>query len=281
MKKKSNSLNRSVLFLFYFLYCLFFNTSFSQSKNEQIDKLKMDLDSSKNQQIKLVEQILELNQIIFTNQENYKKEVATFEFTIKQLESKLMVLQNELDFLKSLEKYSLNSFTFNENSDSVKSNAPFLLGLKLASIDSTNLAIEELTNVVKKQNGTSDGEIAQFILGRQYMDKGEFTKALLELVNVHTNNAEISSMCLGLQGDCHSEMKDYKKAFEKYLEAAHMFENELTTPMYLFKAALCAEKVKDFNTAFAYYSKIKDSYTKFAIQKGIDNYIARVLKLKN
>jgi tetratricopeptide (TPR) repeat protein len=258
------------------IFSLFSQLSMAQSKNEQIEKLLIVLDSSKYQQLKLTYQIIELNKTIQSSQENHLREISKCEFSLTKLESKTIRLQYELDSLKGLEKYSLN-----ENSDSVKSNRPFLLGLKLASIDSTDLAIEELTNVVKKHNGTSDGEIAQFVLGRQYMDKGEFTKALIELEDVHIYDAEISSMCLGLQGDCQSQMKDYKKAFEKYLEAALKYENDLTTPRYMFKAALCAEKVKDFDTALVYYSKIKDNYTAFANQKGIDNYIARALKSKN
>jgi tetratricopeptide (TPR) repeat protein len=262
---------------------LFSQLSIAQSKNEQIEKLKMDLDSSKNQQLKLVDQIIELNKIIFSSQENYKKENAKFEFIINTLESKIRGLQNELDSLKEIEKtkpYSLSINGKNEFKEETSKNA-YLTGLKLASIDSTDLAIEELIIVIEKHNGKIGGEIAQFILGRQYMNKGEFSKALNELENVKSNDPYISSMSLCLQGDCHSEMKDYKKAGKKYLEAAAMNENELTTPMYLLKAGMCAEKENDFDLAFECYSKIKDSYPTFANKKSIDKYLDRLLKSKN
>lgn len=74
--------NRHIFFLTFFFLFSYHTFVFSQSKNEQIDKLQIDLDSSKNQQLKLVDQILELNKIIFSNQENNKKEVEKYESKI-------------------------------------------------------------------------------------------------------------------------------------------------------------------------------------------------------
>jgi hypothetical protein len=59
------------------------------------------------------------------------------------------------------------------------------------------------------------------------------------------------------------------------MKAAGMNENELTTPMYLFKAGLCAEKLKKYEDASSCYTKIKDDYTSFASQKYIERYVAR------
>jgi tetratricopeptide (TPR) repeat protein len=107
------------------------------------------------------------------------------------------------------------------------------------------------------------------------MVKGEFKKALTELESVDVADTYISSMAVGLQGDCKSELKDYEAAGTLYLEAAGINENEMTTPMYLMKAGLCAEKVKDFEKAVECYTTIKDDYSSFASQKGIEKYIAR------
>jgi tetratricopeptide (TPR) repeat protein len=73
-------------------------------------------------------------------------------------------------------------------------------------------------------------------------------------------------------------MKEFEKAGEKYLEAAGVNENEMTTPMYLFKAGLIAEKVKDFEKAKECYTKIKEDYAQFGSQKSIEKYIARATK---
>lgn len=161
-----------------------------------------------------------------------------------------------------------------------KSKDAYWMGLNLATQDSTDLAIEELKPVVKKYDGKVGGENAQFILARQYMTKGEFNKALNELEGVDVEDTYISSMAVGLQGDCKSELKKFEEAAELYLKAAGINENEMTTPMYLFKAGLCLEEVKDFEKAVECYTKIKDDYSAFGSQKSIEKYIARASNSK-
>lgn len=161
-----------------------------------------------------------------------------------------------------------------------KSKDSYWIGLNLVSQDSTDLAIEDLKPIVKKFDGKIGGENAQFLLARQYMAKGEFKKALTELEGVDVNDTYLSAMSVGLQGDCQSEMKNFEEAGTLYLEAAAINENEMTTPMYLFKAGLCAEKVDNSEKAVECYTKIKDDYSAFGSQKSIEKYIARAVNSK-
>jgi len=78
-----------------------------------------------------------------------------------------------------------------------------------------------------------------------------------------------------LQGDCKSELKKYDEALELYIEAADLNENEKTSPEYLFKAGLVAEKLNDFEKASELYTRIKSNYLTFSNSKAIDKYIAR------
>ena len=53
-----------------------------------------------------------------------------------------------------------------------------------------------------------------------------------------------------------------------------------TTPMYLLKAGLCAEKTKDYEAATTYYTRILDDYPAYGSQKTIEKYIARTSTIK-
>lgn len=161
-----------------------------------------------------------------------------------------------------------------------KSEDAYWYGMNLVAQDSTDLAIQEFTAQVKKFDGYKGGENAQFLLGRQYMKKGDFKKAIETLEKVNVNDTYLSAMAIGLQGDCYSEMKKYKEAAAKYQDAADESKNEWTTPMYLFKAGLCAEELQDFESALKCYEEIKNDYTTYANTKTIDKYIARVSNLK-
>ena len=156
-----------------------------------------------------------------------------------------------------------------------KSNDGWWVAMNYIEKDSTDQAIKSLEPFVKSYNGKTGGEIGQYLLATQYMKKGEFQKALNNLEDVDLNDTYISVFAIGLQGDCHSDMKNYEKAIGKYLEAADANDNEMTTPMYLLKAGLHAEKLKKFEDATTYYTRIQDDYPSYAAQKTIEKYIAR------
>lgn len=169
-------------------------------------------------------------------------------------------------------------FIFGPQND--KSKGAFYTGLNYAAKDSTDQAIDALIPVVKKYDGTVGGEDAQFILGRQYMEKGNFKKALETLEGVKVSDTYVRVYVVGLQGDCYSELGKYQEALDKYEEAAGINENDKTSPEYLFKAALVAEHLKQFEKATELYEKIRDNYNVFAQQKAIDKYIARAKNTK-
>lgn len=162
-------------------------------------------------------------------------------------------------------------------------------GLNYASVDSTEMAIDELLPVIKNFDGKVGGEVSQFVLARQYMNKaGNYSKngnidsatiffefALVELKSVNVEDTYVAAMSVGLQADCYSDMEKYDEAAKLYLKAADVNENEMTSPSYLFKAGLCAEEIKDFKTATDCYQRISDDYPAYASQKAIDKYIAR------
>jgi tetratricopeptide (TPR) repeat protein len=108
------------------------------------------------------------------------------------------------------------------------------------------------------------------------MTKGEFKKALSELEGVKVNDTYVAVYALGLQGDCYSELGNFKEALDFYMDAAEKNENEKTTPEYLFKAGLVAEEMKDYAKASELFTRIKENYVSFSSTKTIDKYIARV-----
>lgn len=161
-----------------------------------------------------------------------------------------------------------------------KSQDGYWLAQNFIAKDSTDKAIAALVPFVKKYDGKSGGEIGQYLLATQYMKKGEFKKALSNLEEVSTQDIYLSTMCIGLQGDCHSELEKYDEAIGLYVKAADADDNDLTTPMYLFKAGACAEQIKKYDKANELYTRIKNDYPTFAGKKTIDKYIARVSSYK-
>lgn len=161
-----------------------------------------------------------------------------------------------------------------------KSKDSYWEGLNYAVKDSTDTAIDMLESNVKKYDGKVGGEVAQFVLARQLMSKGEFKAAIEELEGVDVEDTYVSIMTIGLHADCLSDMKKYEDAANMYLEAANVVENELTTPMYLKKAGLCSERIKNFPKAAEFYQRIVDDYPSYAGQNQIDKFLARASNKK-
>jgi len=162
-----------------------------------------------------------------------------------------------------------------------KSKNAYWKGLNYAVNDTVpDRAIKELKKVSTKYDGKDGGEIAQFVLARQYMRKGDYKKAISSLEEVKLTDTYLSRMKIGLIGDCHSELKKYAKASEFYQEAADIENgNEFISPMYLFKAAQCAEKLKNYDKATELYKKIKVTYSSYE-KENIDKYIAKASNTK-
>ena len=137
--------------------------------------------------------------------------------------------------------------------------------------------IKKLQKSVKKYDGKIGGEVSKYLLASQYMRKGKYKEALVLLQNVSVEDTYVSIEVIGLQGDCQSELKNYEKAYALYQEAAAKNENNFTSPMYLFKAGLVAEKLKKYDEAVTHYEKIATIYPKsfYAKEKNLEAYIAR------
>jgi predicted negative regulator of RcsB-dependent stress response len=156
-----------------------------------------------------------------------------------------------------------------------KSNDGWWVALNYVTKDSTDQAIRILEPFVKNNDGKTGGEIAQYLLATQYMEKGKYTAAIKQLEDVDLQDTYVATLSIGLQGDCYSQMKKYKDALSFYTQAAEREDNDFTTPMYLFKAGLVCEKLKQKEDAAAHYQRIKDDYPNYPSAQTIDRYIAR------
>ncbi len=155
------------------------------------------------------------------------------------------------------------------------SKAEIATGLLYLEKDSTRSAIEEFEILESEYDGYKGGEVSQYALGNLYYDQGEYELALDVLGKVDLEDTYLMTLAIGTQGDCYSELGDYASAVKQYVKAAERRENEITTPMYYFKAGLNAEEAGDFEQAATFYKNIKSKYRTFSSQKGIEKYITR------
>lgn len=146
--------------------------------------------------------------------------------------------------------------------------------------DSMRMAQDEFEYLASEYDGYKGGEVSQYALGNIYFKQGDYESALNELKDLKIDDTYLMTLAIGTQGDCYSELGDYPNAVKMYIKAAERVDNELTSPIYYLKAGLNAEEAGDYEKAAQYYTVIKNNYTAFSSQKGIEKYITRAENMK-
>jgi len=82
-------------------------------------------------------------------------------------------------------------------------------------------------------------------------------------------------LAIGLKGDAYVELKEVDKGAKLYMKAAGMSKNKLTAPIFLKKAGLAYEELKEYKDAISAYEKIKSDYSDAQEAQDIDKFIAR------
>lgn len=152
--------------------------------------------------------------------------------------------------------------------------------------DSLNLAINGdgvhlgFVDIVGEYSGTNAANLAHYYLGISYRNIGKFEDAITELSDFSSDDVMLSAIALGAIGDCYSELNDFEKAVDYYEKAANINQNNVTTPVYLFKAGVTLESMNEYEKAAKMYQTIKKEYAASNEGRDIDKYIARAEAMK-
>ncbi len=164
-----------------------------------------------------------------------------------------------------------------------KAQSDLFMAEKYFEQDSFRLALEGdgvyapgFLEIIDEYAGTKSANLAKYYAGISYLRLGEFQDAIDYLEDFDGNDRMVSIVALGATGDAYSELGEYEKAASFYEKATGLNENELLTPIYLFKAALVYEELGDLKKALDNYSKIKTDYPDSEEGKTIDRYIAAI-----
>jgi tetratricopeptide (TPR) repeat protein len=166
-----------------------------------------------------------------------------------------------------------NRFIYEPNNE--ESKAMVAKGIMWMEKDSVQLAIEEFEYVASQYKGYQGAHIANYSLGQLFFEQGRYEDAIDVLSRVKIDDTYMQTLAVGTIGDSYSELEEYESAVTNYIKAATRVENKETTPLFYFKAGLNSEKAGDYAKAKEYYEIIKDKYTTFGNQKGIEKYITR------
>ena len=152
--------------------------------------------------------------------------------------------------------------------------------------DSFNLAINGDGNylgfldIIDDYGITKSANRAKYYTGISYLHLGQYEDALDYLKDFKTEDLLLAPIVAGAQGDALLELGETDDALKQYKKAYSVSDNELTTPVYMMKAAGLLESMDELEEALALYEEIKIKYPTSTEGTNIEKFIARVnLKL--
>ncbi|MEJ2595860.1 MAG: tetratricopeptide repeat protein [bacterium] len=144
--------------------------------------------------------------------------------------------------------------------------------------DGNNLGFMDLA---EEYSMTEPGNLANYYAGIIHLKKGDYRQAIDYLEDFDGDDHMVGPMATGAIGDAYLELGDLSKGAAYYLEAANQDNNNLTTPLFLFKAGQTYELLENYDDAIRAYERIRDDYPKSNEAISIEKYISRATAAKN
>ncbi|MBR5844420.1 MAG: tetratricopeptide repeat protein [Bacteroidaceae bacterium] len=138
-----------------------------------------------------------------------------------------------------------------------------------------NEEFDGLLAVIDSYGSTKAGNIANVYAGLAYYNLGEYENAKTYLSKFSANDVLIAPAVSAAIGNALVNMDNAADAVKYFEKAAKAANNDVFSPIYLFKAANVYEKLGNKAAALKVYEQIKNEYPTSQQAATIDSYIER------
>ncbi|WP_341652790.1 tetratricopeptide repeat protein [Blattabacterium cuenoti] len=143
------------------------------------------------------------------------------------------------------------------------------------ALNKKNIKVNYLgfSGIASKYSFTKAGNISKFYAGICYYKLGDYKESIKMMESFSAKDEILSSIKYGIIGDAFIQIKNKKEALKNYVIAANVRENEITTPLYYYKAALLNFYMKKYKNSKFFLKKIEKKYPSFLYKKNVEKYI--------
>jgi len=153
--------------------------------------------------------------------------------------------------------------------------------------DSFNLALNGDGNnygfldIIDEYGSTPSGNLAEYYAGICYLHMGNFAEAVDYLKSYSADDIMTKVTSKGAIGDAMVEMGENLEGAKYYEEAASVFKNKFTSPIYLMKAAQVYYTEGQYEKALELYERIEKNFPESREYRSIEKYISRTKAMMN
>lgn len=143
------------------------------------------------------------------------------------------------------------------------------------ALNGDGLNVEGFKSIIDQYGSTDAGNLAKAYAGICYFKLGDNESALDMLKSFSASDKMLSPTIVGLIGDCYVNMGNTEEGISYFEKAASQADNDIISPVYLKKAGVAYESLKQYDKAVKAYTTIKEKYFASVEASDIDKYIAR------
>lgn len=143
------------------------------------------------------------------------------------------------------------------------------------ALHGNGLDFEGFEEIINQYGSTKSGNLAKAYAGICYYKLGDPQTAIKRLKSFKGSDDQIAPTMIGLIGDCYVSAGNTKEAISYFEKAASKADNAIISPVYLKKAGIAYESLKQYKDAIKVYTQIKEKYNRSMEASEIDKYITR------
>lgn len=128
-------------------------------------------------------------------------------------------------------------------------------------------------DIADEYSGTKAGNLANYYAGISYLRLKKYKEAIDYLEDFSSKDELLGPIAKGAIGDAFSDINQPKDAFDYYIKAAELKDNNFSTPLFLFKAGNTAMELENYSKAQELFERIKNDYPNAVEAQNIDIYI--------
>jgi len=128
-------------------------------------------------------------------------------------------------------------------------------------------------DIANEFSGTKAGNLANYYAGISYLKLRNYEQAISHLEKFSSDDELLGPTANGAIGDAFSDLNQPNDAFDYYMKAANLKNNNFSTPLFLFKAGNTAMDLENYGKALDLFERIKNEFPTSEEAKNIDIYI--------
>ena len=122
-------------------------------------------------------------------------------------------------------------------------------------------------------SGTNAGNLANYYAGISYLKMKKYPEAIEFLEKFSSDDELLGPIAKGAIGDAFADLNQADDAYDYYVKAANLRDNDFTTPLFLFKAANTAMEIEKYGKAQSMFERIKSDFPSSEEAANIDMFI--------